>query len=205
MATGILIFEVAIISFFQQHYGTLNLTPTGAHCFVKYLAINYLKSNITSCFIRAVPNLFPKMSFKIVNIVMADDDQDDVDLFQLAIDESCSKLSLTVAMDGTKLMKLLNSTPAPDAIFLDLNMLGKSGKDCLGEIRSQARFDAVPVIILSTSNRKSEIDHCLNNGANHYFVKPNNSDGLQKIIMDLCNDQLTIETGAPFGSSQKEL
>ena len=81
-----------------------------------------------------------KMSFNIRNIVMADDDQDDVDLFQSAVDETCPKISLTVAKDGTKLMQLLDSSPAPDAIFLDLNMLGKSGKDCLGEIRSQANL-----------------------------------------------------------------
>jgi DNA-binding response OmpR family regulator len=144
------------------------------------------------------------MSLKIKNIVIADDDQEDVDLFQSAVDETCSKLSLTVAMDGTKLMKLLDNTPAPDAIFLDLNMLGKSGKDCLEEIRSQAKFDEVPVMILSTSNRKSEIDHCLNNGADHYFVKPNNYDELKNIIMELCNGKLTIAAGASFHLLKKQ-
>jgi CheY-like chemotaxis protein len=145
------------------------------------------------------------MSFKIKNILLADDDQDDVDLFRSAVDETCSKLSVTVAMDGTKLMKLLDNSPAPDAIFLDLNMLGKSGKDCLEEIRSQAKFDDIPVMILSTTSRKSEIDHCLNNGADHYFVKPNSYNELKNIIKELCNGQLTIASGALFHSLQTKI
>ena len=144
------------------------------------------------------------MPLHIKNIVIADDDQDDVDLFQSAVDEICSKLSLTVALDGTILMKLLDNIPVPDAIFLDLNMLGKSGKDCLEEIRSQAKFDDVPVMILSTSNRKSEIDHCLNNGANHYFVKPSNYNELKDIVKELCKGQLTIAAGASFHGPQKQ-
>jgi len=47
------------------------------------------------------------MAGEIKNIVIADDDQDDVDLFQSAVDETCSHLNLSVAMDGTKLMDLL--------------------------------------------------------------------------------------------------
>src|SRR5438105_121894 len=135
------------------------------------------------------------MSLKIKNIVIADDDQDDVDLFQSAVEETCSQVSLTIARDGTKLMKLLDNTPAPDAIFLDLNMLGKSGRDCLEEIRSQEKFAEVPVMILSTSNRKAEIDECLSNGADHYFVKPNSYDELKNIIKELCDGQLTIASG----------
>lgn len=140
------------------------------------------------------------MASDIKNIVMADDDQDDVELFQSAVDETCDHLSLTVAMDGTKLMKLLDKSPEPDAIFLDLNMLGKSGKDCLEEIRSEEKFDDVPVVILSTSNRKTEIDFCLNNGADHYFVKPHTYEGLQLIVKDLCNGKLTISqrSALPF-------
>lgn len=132
------------------------------------------------------------MASNIQNIVMADDDQDDVDLFQSAVDDTCDHLSLTVAMDGTKLMTLLDKNPAPDAIFLDLNMMGKSGKDCLEEIRGKEKFDNVPVVILSTSNTKTEIDFCLNNGADHYFVKPHTYEGLQSIVKNLCNGKLTI-------------
>jgi hypothetical protein len=34
----------------------------------------------------------------------------------------------------------------------------------------------VPVVTPSTSNRRTEIDYCLNNGADHYFVKSKTYD-----------------------------
>ena len=132
------------------------------------------------------------MKTEIKNIVLADDDQDDVEMFQTAIEESCTKLELTVASDGLALILLLEKIPTPDAIFLDLNMPGKSGKMCLEEIRSNDNFKKVPIIILSTSNHKSEIDFCLNNGANRYFVKPNSYKGLISIIEIMCKGEITF-------------
>ena len=60
-------------------------------------------------------------------------------------------------------------------------------------------------MILSTSNTRSEIEDCLKNGADHYFVKPNNYDGLINIIKKLCNGHLTIATGETFPQAQKHL
>jgi DNA-binding NarL/FixJ family response regulator len=47
-------------------------------------------------------------------------------------------------------------------------------------------------MILSTSNEKSEIEFCLGNGADHYFVKPSTFDGLEDIVKALCKGKLTI-------------
>lgn len=128
----------------------------------------------------------------IKNIVIADDDADDVEMFQSAIDETCPDIELSVATDGAKLIKLLEKMPTPDAIFLDLNMPNKSGKECLEEIRANDDFDDVPIVILSTSNQQDEIKFCLNNGANHYFVKPNSYSGLKNIIESICSGNLDL-------------
>ena len=124
------------------------------------------------------------------HIVMADDDEDDIEMFQSAVSETCPDLKLTVATDGAKLIKLLAKIPIPDAIFLDLNMPIKTGKQCLEEIRNKEEFDDVPVVMLSTSNLESEIDFCLNNGAHHYFVKPNSYAGLKSIVESICTGKL---------------
>lgn len=132
------------------------------------------------------------MTYPIKNIVMADDDQDDVEMFQSAVDESCPDLEITVATDGEKLIKLLEKVPTPDAIFLDLNMPRKSGKECLEEIRKKEQFDEVPIVILSTSNQKAEVNFCLNNGANHYFVKPHSYTGIKNIVKNICKGKLSV-------------
>src|SRR3954466_2420259 len=104
-------------------------------------------------------------------LVIADDDRDDLQLFEDAVLETCPDMKLTVATDGAKLISLLHVIPKPDIILLDLNMPRKSGKECLKEIRAKDVFDDVPIVILSTSNEETDINYCLQNGANHYFVK----------------------------------
>jgi CheY-like chemotaxis protein len=123
---------------------------------------------------------------QIKNILLADDDLDDIEVFQIAVNEGCADLKLTVATDGIKLMKMLTTMPKPDAIFLDLNMPYKSGKDCLLEIRKNTEYDSVAVIILSTSSQKAEIDFCLKHGANNYLVKPSTYQGIKNIVAMVC-------------------
>jgi CheY-like chemotaxis protein len=125
------------------------------------------------------------------NLVMADDDEDDVQLFQEALAESCSDHNLTIAADGAKLIKLLEVIPTPDVILLDLNMPLKSGKECLEEIRANDKFDNVPVVILSTSSQDADIQDCFKKGADHYFVKPPSLDGMKAIVLHICTGSFT--------------
>jgi CheY-like chemotaxis protein len=129
------------------------------------------------------------------HILMADDDPDDIEMFQSAVDETCSALQLTVATDGEKFLALLSKSPKPYAIFLDLNMPIITGKECLLEIRTKNEYDDVPIVIFSTSAQKSEIDFCLKNGANNYLTKPSSYAGIKSIVDNLCNESLiTAET-----------
>lgn len=60
----------------------------------------------------------------------------------------------------------------PDVIFLDLNMPYKSGKECLNEIRQNAKLKHIPIVIFSTSNSEIDIEETFKKGANLYFKKP---------------------------------
>jgi CheY-like chemotaxis protein len=130
------------------------------------------------------------MPFPIKHILVADDDADDVEMFQSAVDEICPNLQVTVATDGVKLITLLNKISTPDAIFLDLNMPLKTGKECLKEIRKENKYNSTTIVILSTSGHNADIDYCLVNGANHYFVKPRSYVDLKTIVQKLWNGQL---------------
>src|SRR4051794_15823414 len=125
------------------------------------------------------------------NLVIADDDPDDIELFEDAVVDTCPDLNLTVATDGIKLIKILEDMPKPDVILLDLNMPTKSGKECLEEIRAKEEFKDVPIVILSTSSQKADIVYCLKNGANNYLVKPNSYEGMKKIVKAICDGEIT--------------
>ena len=121
------------------------------------------------------------------NLVLADDDEDDLELFAEAVIETYPDLQVTVATDGAKLIKLLAKIPTPDVILIDLNMPRKSGKECLEEIRANDEFNKVPIIILSTSDDKADIDYCLKRGADNYYVKPYSFEGMKNIIVNICS------------------
>lgn len=109
-----------------------------------------------------------------VYILLADDDEDDRNLFKELLSELSISAFLMTVEDGEKLMGLLSMLPAsppPHLIFLDINMPRKNGIECLAEIRSNPKFDNVPVFMFSTSVDLQDIDVTYENGANLYIPK----------------------------------
>ncbi|KOS06831.1 hypothetical protein AM493_12945 [Flavobacterium akiainvivens] len=123
------------------------------------------------------------------HIFLADDDAEDRDIFAEALAEVYSEAILTQADNGMKLMDLLNipPQPMPDVIFLDLNMPGKSGYDCMAEIRACKNMNGFPVVIFTTSSMEDDIDHLFGLGANHYVSKPATFDKLKDVIRQVLN------------------
>ncbi|MEJ0103539.1 MAG: response regulator [Bacteroidota bacterium] len=117
-----------------------------------------------------------------IKIFLAEDDRDDSFLFQEALNKIGYRTVLSVAQDGELLTEMLEKNAVPDFIFLDLNMPKKDGYSCLREIRSSAKLDRVPVIIMSTSSNEQSIERAYNEGADLYVRKPDNFADLQKII-----------------------
>lgn len=117
-------------------------------------------------------------------ILLADDDEDDCLLFEEALREVSQNIQLTTAKDGGHLMRILEQTvpPAPDVIFLDLNMPSKNGFECLDEIKVTPKLKNIPVVIFSTSANPETIDKVYEKGANFYICKPGTFFLLKKAI-----------------------
>ena len=97
------------------------------------------------------------------NVLIAEDDDEDYLIFSLAIEELSFKVILSRAENGDLLFKLLDENN-PDIVFLDLLMPCKDGRQCLREIRSNRKYDAIPIIVYSSLSdlqirQGSGIDH----------------------------------------------
>ncbi|MEG3659546.1 response regulator [Arenibacter palladensis] len=121
---------------------------------------------------------------KILNIALADDDEDDRILFKEAIDEIKIKTKLSLYNNGQELMDYLNlpKIVLPDLIFLDLNMPLKNGMQCLKEIRTNSSLNDITIAIYSTSSSEKDIEETFVNGANIYLNKPSNFCNLRESI-----------------------
>lgn len=107
----------------------------------------------------------------VKTIWITDDDPDDLEIFSDALSEIYPSAHLTTLSSGEELLKQLSLLPAPDLLFLDINM-PCNGHDCLKTIRSQHKFQCLPIIIYSSSFRELDVADSYQLGANLYLKKP---------------------------------
>lgn len=76
----------------------------------------------------------------------------------------------------------------PDAIVLDRQMPKMDGNQTLIELKADETICDIPVIMLTGTNRVSDVSCCLELGAVDYIVKPFDADNflirLNKAIQD---------------------
>jgi CheY-like chemotaxis protein len=116
-----------------------------------------------------------------MHILLADDDKEDFMIFQEAANMTNHEFILTYAANWMDLWRILLKT-LPDVLFLDLNMPVKDGFECLLSVREDSRFNAMPIVIYSTSVNKNDIDKAYEYGANYFIVKPNSTEGLTTLL-----------------------
>lgn len=124
------------------------------------------------------------MALKTLNIVLADDDEDDRALFQLASSQIKVPHNLKMLKNGVDVITYIrdSSTILPDILFLDLNMPNKNGLEVLTEIKKDPGLKGITVVIYSTSSSERDIDATFLAGANVYINKPNDFETLKNII-----------------------
>lgn len=127
------------------------------------------------------------MNDNYINVVLADDDEDDRLFFSEAFDELKIKTRVNTFNDGVYLMDYFNSEDAilPQVLFLDLNMPRKSGLECLKELRADEKFKDVAIAIYSTSSSEEDVENTFILGANIYIKKPSDFKSLKKVLSDV--------------------
>lgn len=133
-----------------------------------------------------------------LQLLLADDDEDDCLFFKEALAELPIATHLTTVEDGEQLMQWLttNTGPLPHALFLDLNMPRKGGYECLVEIKADQRLRHIPVIIFSTFFEKQMADRLYQKGARSCMLKPADFSQLKHVIQQALS-LLTPENDAP--------
>jgi CheY-like chemotaxis protein len=118
---------------------------------------------------------------KPTNVLIAEDDDDDFFIFSVAISETAFTVILRRAEDGELLMKLLKEE-LPDVLFLDMLMPCKDGKQCLLELRSDRRYDSLPIIVYTSLEDLDTVEYAYRQGSNLFAVKPNSIEDLKEAL-----------------------
>jgi CheY-like chemotaxis protein len=125
-----------------------------------------------------------------LNILLADDDNDDRFFFTKALQEIPLETEIHTVNDGEQLMDYLaaDAENVPDILFLDLNMPRKNGFECLLELKGNEKLKSIYVIMFSTSyprdmNYESDmISRLYKMGAQDYIRKPSDFEQLKIVV-----------------------
>jgi len=113
----------------------------------------------------------PSLTKTITNIVLAEDDIDDQNIFQIALQEIDPSVQVQFVANGKELLQLLQNY-RPDIIFRDLEMPYKNGLECLIEIRDNPKLTTLPVVVFSSTTKPANIQTAYEMGAHLFFIKP---------------------------------
>lgn len=126
-----------------------------------------------------------------VNIVMIEDDEGHARLIEKNIRRAGISNTIHHYADGTSALDFLFNAPhgpalnGPALVLLDLNLPDMSGVDILTRIKSDAVLKRTPVVVLTTTDDKVEIQRCYDLGCNVYITKPVNYENFADAIRQL--------------------
>ena len=133
---------------------------------------------------------FPLMEEK-ATILLVDDSEEDVFLFQRALKSAGQDLNVQVAHNGLEAIQYLSraceekapdGVPMPKFILTDNRMPILTGRDLLRWIKEHPRCRVIPSVILGGSDSPDDVRESYELGAHSYFVKPNSHAELMELV-----------------------
>jgi len=121
---------------------------------------------------------YPDSPADTADILLVEDNPGDVRLTEEAFREGQIKNTLHVVNDGVEALTFLRQrdeyadAPRPDIVLLDLNLPRKDGDEVLDEIRDDPDLEALPVVVLTSSEAQEDIVQSYELQANAFLTKP---------------------------------
>lgn len=114
-------------------------------------------------------------------ILIVEDNPDHMELTVLTLEDLGVKAEIATAGDGAEALDFLfgqgthagrDTERTPSFILLDLKLPKLSGLDVLRSVRSNPITALVPVIMLTSSSERSDMQACYQSGASSFVRKP---------------------------------
>jgi chemotaxis family two-component system response regulator Rcp1 len=131
-------------------------------------------------------------TLKAAVILLVEDDPADQKLIKKSLSSEKVINELRIASSSEEALEYLqrskngdDETLIPDLILLDLNMPGMGGKEFLKCLKSDDKLDAIPVVILTTSDADEDILETFKLQASGYIKKPVSLAEFQAVMQSL--------------------
>lgn len=124
-------------------------------------------------------------------ILIVEDSPEDLYTLQRLLRASGLARPILHCEDGDSALNLLfrrgehGRAPRPAVILLDLNLPGTDGREVLMTLKQHPHLKQIPIIVLSTSSARQDVERSYRMGANSYITKSVNYDGFAHAIQVL--------------------
>ena len=133
------------------------------------------------------------------NIFLTEDDDDDREVFKIALHDIDETIKFEFATNGKETIeRLKDCNTLPDIIFLDLNMPIMNGFECLSALKNDSRLVTLPVVIFTTSSNPLDVQATHQLGANVFLIKPVSIAELTKKLQRIL--QINFNAGTDWSS-----
>jgi CheY-like chemotaxis protein len=115
----------------------------------------------------------------MAKVVFVEDDLAIQKLIRVALRQS--EHEVLIAGDGAEGLELIRRE-RPDVIFTDIAMPGMNGLELCATLRSDAELADIPVVVVTASVQRANLDAISEHGATDYLAKPFEMDALRSKI-----------------------
>ena len=129
-------------------------------------------------------------------IILIEDNPDDRELTLRALRRCRPNQTVLVMEDGAEAFTFLTNTKSgsatdqrvrPALILLDLKMPKVDGLELLKRLRSEPNTRLVPIVVLTSSNERRDVQSAYQSGANSYLTKPVEFERFVGVVDCLCH------------------
>jgi two-component system response regulator len=127
-------------------------------------------------------------------LLLVDDDPSDVELTVLALGEYRAHHPVRVAEDGKEALDYLfcrgsyqenKVEDRPWMVLLDLKLPKVEGLEVLKAIRADSRTRTIPVVVLTSSKERRDVEEAYRLGTNGFIQKPVAFDEFRKVVSQI--------------------
>lgn len=127
-----------------------------------------------------------------LRILLIDDNRDHTKILQWAFRKTGRRDEFSCFDDGSNALEYLRTLEKeqkakPDLIFLDLNLPRLDGRELLRLLKEERTTKAIPVIIVSSSEREEDVRKAYELGASSYISKSAILDDVDSMLRTIEN------------------
>lgn len=118
-----------------------------------------------------------------IQIFLIEDDADDIELLEVSLKDNKIKYSMDVVMEGDKVQDyIVNCKKLPNIIVMDFNLPRVHGREIIKQIKSNKEFQNIPLLVLTTSTAREDIEYSYQMGADSFITKPTTIQGFNATV-----------------------